>query len=103
SIHLFGRTQMAAHVGSRVPAPARLRGAGAGAFVGAPRALSADVRRRQHAGRQLHNACELFPHFAPAAEARDSQTADSDDAEIAASPQARCFPPWTNDHRTLST
>ena len=49
----------------------------------------ADVRRRQHAGRQLHDAGELLPHPAPAAEARDPQAADPDDAEVAAAPQAR--------------
>ena len=68
---------------------ARLRRAGAGAFLGAARTLSADVRRRQYAGRQLHDAGELFPHPAPAAQARYPQAADPDDAEIAAAPQAR--------------
>ena len=38
-VHLVGRTQMAAHVGPRLPAAARLRRAGAGAFLGAARAL----------------------------------------------------------------
>ena len=38
----------------RLPAAARLRGAGAGAFLGAARALPAAVRRGQLAGRQLH-------------------------------------------------
>jgi 2-oxoglutarate dehydrogenase E1 component len=41
-----GRAQVAAHVGPRLPAAARLRGAGAGAFLGAARALPADVRAR---------------------------------------------------------
>ena len=34
SVHLVRRTQMAAHVGARVPAAARLRGAGPGTFLG---------------------------------------------------------------------
>ena len=88
-VHLVGRAQVAAHVGPRLPAAARLRGAGAGAFLGAARALPADVRRGQHAGRQLHDAGELLPHPAPAAQARHPQAADPDDAEVAAAPQAR--------------
>ena len=66
-VHLLGRAQVAAHVRPRLPAAARLRRAGAGAFLGAARALPADVRRGQHAGRQLHDAGELLPHPAPAA------------------------------------
>ena len=50
SVHLVGRAQVAAHVGPRVPAAARLRGPGAGAFIGASRALPAVVRRGQLAG-----------------------------------------------------
>ena len=88
-VHLLGRAQVAAHVRPRLPAAARLRGAGAGAFLGAARALPADVRRGQHAGRQLHDAGELFPHPAPPVEARDPQAADPDDAEEPAAPQAR--------------
>ena len=88
-VHLLGRAQMAAHVGPRLPAAARLRGPGAGAFLGAARALPADVRGRQHAGRQLHHAGELLPHPAPAVEARNPQAADPDDAEEPAAPQAR--------------
>ena len=67
---------------------ARLRRAGPRALLGAARALPADVRRGQHAGRQLHDAGELFPHSAPAAQARLPQAARPDDAEIAAAPQA---------------
>ena len=70
-------------------AAARLRGAGAGAFLGPPRALPAAVRRGQHAGRELHDAGELLPHPAPADAARLPQAADPDDAEVAAAPQAR--------------
>ncbi len=88
-VHLVGRAQVAAHVRPRLPAAARLRGAGAGAFLGAARALPAAVRRGQHAGRQLHDAGELLPHPAPAAAARLPQAADPDDAEVAAAPQAR--------------
>ena len=88
-VHLVGRAQVAAHVRPRLPAAARLRGPGAGAFLGAARALPADVRRRQHAGLQHHDAGELLPRAAPPAQARDPQAADPDDAEVAAAPQAR--------------
>ena len=87
-VHLVGRAQVAAHVGTGVPAAARLRRAGAGAFLGAAGALPADVRRGQHAGRQLHDAGQLLPHPAPAVEAQHPQAADPDDAEVAAAPQA---------------
>ena len=66
-VHLLGRAQVAAHVRSGLPVAARLRRAGAGALLGAARALSADVRRGQHAGRELHHAGQLLPHPAPAA------------------------------------
>src|SRR6185295_7296446 len=90
-VHLVGRAQMAAHVRPRLPLAAWLRGPGAGAFLGTARALPADVRRRQHAGRELHHAGELLPHPAPPAQARDPQAIDPDDAEVAAAPQARGF------------
>ncbi len=89
SVRLLGRAQVAAHVGAGLPLAAWLRGAGAGAFLGAARALPADVRRGQYAGRQLHHAGQLLPHPAAAIEARHPQAADPDDAEVAAAPQAR--------------
>ena len=45
-VHLLGRAQVAAHVGPRLPAAARLRGAGPGALLGAARALPADCAPR---------------------------------------------------------
>ena len=87
---LGGRTQVAAHVpGLGLHAAAWLRGTGTGTFVGASRALSADVRGRQHAGRLLHHAGELVSRAAPAAQARVPQAADHDDAEVDAAQQAR--------------
>src|ERR1700678_2450471 len=80
---------MAAHVGAGLPVAARLRRAGAGAFLGAARALFADVRRGQYAGRQLHDAGELFPQSAPPAQSRFQEALDPDDAEVAVAPQAR--------------
>ena len=92
-VRLVGRAQVAAHVGPRVPAAARLRGPGAGAFLGPAGALPADVRRGQHAGGERHDAGQLLPHPAPAVEARHPQAADPDDAEVAAAPQARRLDP----------
>ncbi len=61
----------------------------------------ADVRRRQHAGGQLHHAGQLLPHPAPPAEARHPQAADHDDAEVAAPPQARHLDARRNGRRHL--
>src|SRR5215475_12548015 len=80
---------MAAHVRLGMPAPARLRGPGPGAFLGSARALPADVRRGQHAGRELHDAGELFPRPAATAQTRHPQASDPDDAEVLAAPSAR--------------
>ncbi len=66
-VHLIRRAQMAAHVRTGLPVAARLRGAGPGALLRPARALPADVRRGQYAGRQLHDAGELLPHPAPPA------------------------------------
>src|SRR5262249_26205800 len=82
---------MAAYVRSRLSVTARLRGTGTGAFLGTARALSTNVRGRQHASRQLHNARELLPYPPPAVETRDPQAVDPDDAEIVASSQAHGF------------
>ena len=98
-VHVVGRAQVAAHVGPRVPAAARLRGAGAGAFLRAPRALPADVRGGQLAGRQLHDAGQLLPHPAPAAAPQVPQAADHHDAEVAAAAQARDVRPGRDGAR----
>ena len=86
-----GRGQVAARERAGDAASARLRRAGAGAQLGAARALSAALRRGQSPGRQLHHAGELFPHPAAAAAARFPQAADHDDAEVAAAAQAGGF------------
>ncbi len=87
-VHLFGRTQMAAHVGPCHAAAPRLRGAGAGAFLGPARAVLADVRRGQLDRGQLHHAGQLLPHPAPPDAPQLPQAAGADDAQIAAAPQA---------------
>ena len=71
--------------------PHGYRRAGAGAQLGAARALSAALRRGQYPGRQLHDAGQLFPHPAAADAARFPQAADHDDAEVAAPAQAGGF------------
>ena len=106
-VHLFGRAQVAAHVGSRLPAAARLRGTGSRAFLGPSRTLSAALRRGQHAGRLLHDAGQLLPCAAPPAQAGVPQAADRDDAEVDAAQQARgvarsqAFGLGTSFHRLL--
>jgi hypothetical protein len=87
-VHLVGRAQVAADVGPRLPAAARLRGQGPGAFVGPPGALAADVRGGQHAGGELHDPRELLPHPAPADASDVPQAAHPDDAQVHASSQA---------------
>jgi 2-oxoglutarate dehydrogenase E1 component len=87
-VHRGGRTEVAARQRPRDAAPARLRGAGAGAQLRAARTLSAAVRRGQYAGRLLHHAGQLFPHLAPSDAARFPQAADHDDAQVAAAAQA---------------
>ena len=98
-VHLLRRAQMAAHVGPGLPLAARLRGPGAGAFLGAARALPANVRGRQHAGGELLDARQLLPHPAPAIEARDPQAAHPDDAEKPVAPQARGVAARRDDDR----
>ena len=88
-VHRRRRSQVAARERPRHAASARLRRAGAGAQLGAARALSAALRRGQYPGRQLHHAGQLFPHPAAADAARFPQAADHDDAQVAAPAQAR--------------
>ena len=64
--------------------PHGYRGPGAGTFLRPARALSAALRRRQHAGRLLHHAGELFPRAAAADAPQFPQAAGPDDAQIAA-------------------
>ena len=88
-VHFVRRAQVAAHVGPRLPPAARLRGTGAGAFLGPARALPAALRRGQHAGGQLHDAGQPLPRSATPAEAPVPQAADHDDAEVDAAQQTR--------------
>ena len=83
-----GRSQVGPPVRPDAVPAARLRRAGAGAFLGAPRALPAAVRREQHAGVRAVDAGADVPHAAPADAARASQAADRHDAEEPAAPRA---------------
>ena len=47
------------------------------------------IGRGQLAGGELHHACELLPHPAPAIEAQVQKAADPDDAQVALAAQAR--------------
>jgi 2-oxoglutarate dehydrogenase E1 component len=70
-----------------VPA-ARLRRAGPGALLGAPRALPAALRREQHAGLRALNAGADVPHAAPPDAAQRARAAGGDDAQEPAAAQA---------------
>ena len=59
-----GAGEMAAGIGPRAAAAARLRGAGPGALERASRALSSAVRRRQHGRRVSVDARAVLPHTA---------------------------------------
>ena len=73
-VHRLGRSEVGPHVRARHDAAARLRRAGAGALLGAHRALPAAVRRLQHAGLRAGDAgAALLP------------AAAADDAAVSAS------------------
>ncbi len=87
-VHLLGRGEVGPLLRPGAVPAARLRGAGAGAFIGAPRALPAALRREQHAGLRAVHAGADVPHAAPADAALVPQAADRDDAEEPAAAQA---------------
>ena len=78
---------MAAHERPRDAAAARLRGAGARAQLGPPRALPAALGRGQLAGGRADHAGQLLPRAAPPGAPQLPQAAGGDDAEVAAAPQ----------------
>ena len=67
--------------------PARLRGPGPGALLGAGRALPHAVRRGQHPGGQLHAGVADLPPAAPPGAPGRPQAADHLHAEVAAAGQ----------------
>jgi len=86
-VHLVGRAQVAADERPRHAVAARLRGPGARALLGAPGALPAALRRRQHAGGQRLDAGQLLPRPAPPDDPRVPEAADRHDPQVAAAPQ----------------
>ncbi len=69
-VHRLGRGQVGPRQRADADAAARLRGPGAGALVGAPRALHAALGRQQHAGRAADHREPDLPRAAPADGAR---------------------------------
>ena len=81
------RGQVGPDLGARAPAPARLRGPGSRALVGAHRAVPHAGRRGQHPGLQRHDRGAVLPP-APAPDApHRAQAADRVHAEVAAAGQ----------------
>ena len=87
-VHLLGRGEVGPAVRPDAVPAARLRRPGAGAFLGAPRALPAAVRREQHAGVRAVDAGADVSPAAPADAAAVPQAADRDDAQEPAAPRA---------------
>ena len=100
-VHQLGRSQVGPAVRPDAVPAARLRRAGPGAFLGAPRALPAAVRREQHAGVRAVDAGADVPHAAPADAALVAQAADRDDAEEPAAPRAVGVVAGGTDRRPL--
>src|SRR5690606_40611687 len=88
SVHLVRRSEVGTAVRLDAVPASRLRGAGAGAFVRAPGALPAALRRAQHAGVRAVDAGANVSSAASADAASAAQASDRADAEepAAASP-----------------
>ena len=87
-VHQLRRGQVGPRLRAHDVPAARLRGAGAGAFVGAARALPAALRREQHVGVRALDAGADVPHAASPDAALVPQAARRDDAEEPAAAQA---------------
>ena len=87
-VHRLGRGQVAAPVGPRPAAAARLRGRRPRALERAPRALPPDVRRGQPPGRGPQHARADVPPAAAPGEAPLAQAAGGHDAQEPAAPSA---------------
>ncbi len=83
-IHQLGRSQVGPPVRTRAVPAAWLRRPGPGAFLRAPRALPAALRREQHAGVRAFDARADVSHDSPADPALPAQAAHRHDAEVAA-------------------
>ena len=81
SVHQFRRSEVGPAVGPDAVPAAWLRGPGSGAFLGAPRAFPAALRRIQHSGMRAVDAGADVPHAAAADGACAAQAAHHHDAE----------------------
>ena len=86
---------------ARAAAPARLRGAGAGALVGAHRALPHECGRGQHAGLQRHDGGAVLPPAAPPGAHRAAHAADPVHAEAGPAHEADPVTDRRADHRLV--
>ena len=88
SVHQLRRSQVGALLRTDAAAAARLRGRRAGAFLGAPGALSAAVRREQHAGVRALDPGTDVPHAAATDAPGLPQAAHRHDAQEPAAARA---------------
>ena len=86
-VHRVGRSEVGPHLQPRHAAPARLRRAGPRALVRAARALSAALRRAQHAGLRTVDARADLPLAAPADASSLPAAADRHEPEEPAAAQ----------------
>jgi 2-oxoglutarate dehydrogenase complex dehydrogenase (E1) component-like enzyme len=87
-VHRLGDVQVGAEHAAHPAAPARLRGVGAGALVGAARAVPRPRRRGQRARGQPHHAGPVLPSPAPPGARGQAAPAGDHDPEVAAAPAA---------------
>ena len=83
-VHLGRPREVAAGVGARDAAAARVRGAGPRAFERASRAVPAALGRGQHVRRLSVDARAVLPHSATSGAATSATSARADAAEVAA-------------------
>ncbi len=90
-VHRVGRIEVGAPVRPHHVPAARLRGAGAGALLGAPRALPAALRRAQHPGLRAFQRGAVLPHDPPAGRAAHEEAPHRDDAQEPAAQEGGGF------------
>ena len=87
-VHLLRRGEVGPAARGHPAAAARPRGPGPGPHVRPARAVPADVRRGQHAGRHPDHPGQLLPPAAPPGAVAEAEAAGRLHAEVAAAPQA---------------
>ncbi len=102
-VHQLRRSQVGPAVRSHAVPAARLRGAGAGAFLRATRAFPAAVRGAQHAGGRAVDAGADVPHAAAPDAAWVAQAARRHDAEELAAAQVVGVEPGRSRARSVPT